>query len=150
MPGAILDIWYLQPGADAKTVISSEVPIGRMLDKGPYFSLSTYAADSNLATYKNKSLALRWSGFMKISEAGRQLVIMEVKLDKLEYFKWNRSSFILEVDSNQVISLEEISPRSDNLFVTGTATLDLEPGYYPFKLYFFPQKDFAPSVVSRK
>lgn len=144
--GAILDVWYLQPGADIKTIVSSEVPIARMLDKGPFFSLSSFTADPNLTSYKKKCLALRWSGLINITEAGRQLLIMEVKLEQDSYYQWNGSSFILELDNKETLSISDAKVDRHDPLITATATLDLEPGYYSFMLYFYPKSGAAPNM----
>ena len=140
MPGAILDVWSVPLGADTRTIIASEMPLARILDKGPYFNLLAYTADSSLQSYKKKHLALRWSGLLHVSTAGRQLIVFESKIasrgETVSYL-WEKSLFTLEIDGNQIAELKVNSGMRDKILNAST-TLDLEAGYYPFRVTYYP------------
>ena len=138
IPGAMLDVWYVPNEGDTKTIISSEIPMTRILDKGPFFSLLSFTSDKSLVTYKDKNLALRWSGYMKIVEGGKQLVILEAKFGSRDP-NFRGARFLLRIDSNEIANLQY--PISGNLqdgVLNTSATLDLDPGYYKYNLEYLP------------
>jgi hypothetical protein len=135
--GTVLDVWILGNKTADEVVGAGAMAIARIFDGGPFFSLTSHNKEPSLAAYRGQRVALQWAGFMRITDAGQQVIVCDVNVPQSAA---DGTRVVLSlVDSASVPQdLITLYLNGNQNFFTESASVDLQPGYYGFFLRYLP------------
>lgn len=127
---AILDVWLVANGSEPREVVQSDLSVGRMLDKGPFFQTASLKSDPALASYADKPLAMRWTGWLNVRKAGRQLLVCDWTTAE-DDSATRGATVVVSIGGEDLITLTR---GFEGKLESATATTDLMPGNYEYSI----------------
>jgi hypothetical protein len=140
-PGALLDVWLLEPDNDA---IPTTPSMGTVLDEKAYFSLARYLDEPTLKGSEGQPLGFLWSGFLKIKEKGQHVFVIELvhgkgrsAANKFLYPDTINLAAELQIEGETVVSGKDSFLDRENQAASKpfSAIAELEPGLYKMQLW---------------
>lgn len=156
-PGVRLDVW--PRAADGKGTVPTIPSLVTILDtRGPFFALGRYAAEREMASSVGKPLLQVWRCYLKITQAGRHVLIAEFRQTKdrsvAKSQPWNDYLFPwsaqLSVNGKMLLDETNKFESSGKGALARTFTLDLTPGYYAVQIVTWLPKQPADEIYDYK
>ncbi|EJG1580758.1 hypothetical protein CIF45_RS10930 [Vibrio parahaemolyticus] len=120
------------------------VPVGEFVDqKTPVFSFSNLSQDESAwSLYPGSHIGVLWSGYFYAEEQGDYVLMIDLVKEKAQYdYHANSCTADLSLSNKSVVNNSfkwkkaNYSTDDDRMQRVKTASLSLEPGYYPLNLW---------------